>query len=126
VFLFSSPIPARAAWRLSWAGVTCHWSLKVGVAQRLCRSHESYGKGLGIPSMDDRYLSGRSIERDSNKTVRSKISSRPGTMHETAWGKTVDGGDRYAVEWRSEWRRILLAPAQLAWGTAAWTPDAFW
>jgi hypothetical protein len=45
-------------------------------------------------------------------------------MHETAWGKSVDRGDRYAVEWRSEWRIILLAPAQLAWGTAAWTPDA--
>jgi hypothetical protein len=50
--------------------------------------------------MDGRHLSGRSIERDSNKTVRSEISSRPGTMHETAWGKTVDGGGptRYAVE----------------------------
>lgn len=43
--------------------------------------------------MDDRYLSGRSIERDSNETVRSEISSRPGTMHEIAWGKTVDGED---------------------------------
>jgi hypothetical protein len=49
--------------------------------------------------MDDRYLSGRSIKRDSNKTVRSEISSRPGTMHETAWGKTVDGGDQQVMRW---------------------------
>lgn len=40
VILFSSPIPARAAWRLSWAVMTFHRPLEVGVAQRLRRSHE--------------------------------------------------------------------------------------